>query len=194
MSTNNKKKEKLFFRWADPACQGVNPVWIQITGVEFYRFMQAEGKHRYFMQINDGEDDGMTVYVMETTRQGYLKWHCENQRKYDQRKKKIEKGIIFHSLDDEINNEPFLFFCRSLIDDASDPIADIEDKEDIRILQKAIDTLPEEDRELLRLLFLENDLGLSDQQVGEILGLKQTTFSSRKRKIFEKIRNFFAET
>jgi hypothetical protein len=41
--------KKKYFIWENPACAGTDVTWLELTGREFYAFLQRpESKNRYF--------------------------------------------------------------------------------------------------------------------------------------------------
>ena len=180
---------KKYLRWADPNRAGVSDNWIEMQWNEFLLFVRNEGRRRYFVRINDGEEDGMEVYIMEATRSKYLEWHRENQRRYERRKLKEKKGIVMISYEACLGDS---FFSESELE-ATDPQEVLEEDTELLLLDQSLDALNGNERELLRSLFFDNDDGLNDREIGDMLGIKQRTFSSKKNKILKKIKKHFAE-
>ena len=180
---------KKYLRWADPNRAGVSDNWIEMHWDEFLLFVRNEGRRRYFVRINDGEEDGMEVYIMEATRSKYLEWHRENQRRYERRKLKEKKGIVMVSYEACLGDS---FFTERELE-ATDPQEILEEDTELLLLNQSLDALNGNERELLRSLFFDNDDGLNDREIGDMLGIKQRTFSSKKHKILKKIKKYFAE-
>ena len=180
---------KKYLRWADPKHAGVSDNWIEMQWDEFLLFVRNEGSRRYFVRINDGEEDGMEVYIMEATRNKYLEWHRENQRRYERRKLKEKKGIVMISYEACLGD----FFLTANELEATDPQEILEEDTELLLLDQSLDALNDNERELLRCLFFDKDDGLNDREIGDMLGIKQRTFSSKKHKILKKIKKHFAE-
>lgn len=75
-----------FFIWKDTECKGKNPVWIELSGEDFLRFIkQPENSHRRFIKEYFDEDNkSLGFYKFEVTE--------ENFRKWDARRKKSERS------------------------------------------------------------------------------------------------------
>jgi DNA repair ATPase RecN len=95
--------KKLYFRWKDEFCNGINPELIEMTGKEFLEFKRKpENKHRKFIECIDEYSETPTV-VIEATQEKYDEWHREEKRK---RRKKEEKKRRYKlvSMDAEIQS------------------------------------------------------------------------------------------
>lgn len=72
------KLYKRYFRKKDPACRPEEIEWIEMTGKEFYRFINSpEGKSRYFIDIDyvvlEVTEDEARAPKAEKSHSSYLK-------------------------------------------------------------------------------------------------------------------------
>lgn len=80
-----------YYRKQDPAAQGENVVWIEMSGQEFYQFSRSpESQGRYFIDMDD--------VVIEAPREIYEEWHREKARCDYWREKRRRDGFVVLSL------------------------------------------------------------------------------------------------
>ena len=72
-------------------------------------------------------------------------------------------------------------------DEGSEPQKNLEKKERIRAVRRAIESLPDESRQIVILREYEN---LSYQEIADMMGLEVGTVKSRLKRAREKIKNF----
>lgn len=59
---------KKYFIWKDHSCNGVNPEWIELSGSEFYQFInKPENKTRRFEVLDNRICDDADVLTFEVT-------------------------------------------------------------------------------------------------------------------------------
>ena len=183
-----------YFAWKHPVTDGSEPEWVELTGKQFYKITSSEeGKNRYFKKINDGADDGMDVYVFETTRDDYLAW--DRAHKCVERKKKTQKKYkpVFVSMDAYIGPEKEYTYH----DIVADEVESIEDRveleffiEELRLILK---TLSEDELKLVNMLYLDNDRGLSEREIARLNGIDPGTLRYQRTKILKKIKKSFTQ-
>lgn len=71
---------KRYLIWKDPACNGRDIEWMELTGKEFLTLMrQAENKSRHFVRLGSEVFDE-EVLVVEATWEQYLEWRKDYDR------------------------------------------------------------------------------------------------------------------
>ena len=61
-----------YFVWKDPACGGVNKVWVELSGREFYATMKLpENKRRHFIRMGNDICPEADIIYIEATKQEY---------------------------------------------------------------------------------------------------------------------------
>ena len=184
--------KKLFFRWKDENCNGVNPEWVEMTGKEFLDFKRnPKNKHRKFAEYIDEYQESETI-VMEVTKDTYNRWHCEDVIRKRKRTERMEAGYKEISMDEEIcgqNVEDFTLHD-VLADDSIDVEQDAIKRCELSRLKAALKHLETEEMELLTALFL-TDNPLNEREYAERLGVSQPAINKQKKMIMEKIRKNF---
>ena len=173
---------KRFFVKSGQADQKGHPVWIELTGREYYKLVKSdEGKTRFFMDMGD--------YVLECTKGEYREYLTEKEHlKYMNR---LQKGAINISL-----------FDADLFDgcNGEERIADqSENVEDAAInewlmdqLHKAIAQLTEAEQELLKHFFFSNPKK-TVRQISKELGLPVMTLQYRKDGVVKKLKRYMEQ-
>jgi RNA polymerase sigma-70 factor (ECF subfamily) len=98
--------------------------------------------------------------------------HCRNRRKYLKRRKYFNSD----SLDDPVETEDGDIVPKALYDPSDNPEIHYEKKMIQELIQKGLQKLKEDQRELLVLRDLQE---LSYEEVGELLGLPEGTVKSK---------------
>jgi RNA polymerase sigma-70 factor (ECF subfamily) len=98
--------------------------------------------------------------------------HCRNRRKYLKRRKYFNSD----SLDDPVETEDGDIMPKALYDPSDNPEIHYEKKMIQELIQKGLQKLKEDQRELLVLRDLQE---LSYEEVGELLGLPEGTVKSK---------------
>ena len=178
---------KRYFIWKDGKFNGDKTEWQEISGQEFYKLVNSpEGKNRFFANSKDREY-GTDECVFEVTRKKYLKWKQWDMAEIRDIQEKYEHPVEMVSLDQTLyyDDDGIPVTLGDTIP-APEPDPLIED------LYEALDTLSDEERELIDLLFFNND-GKSERQISEELGMPQKTLNCKKLKILAKLRCHFAQ-
>lgn len=192
-----------YFLWKDPECKGINPEWIEISKDEYIAFINVEDKHqrrinrRRRFEITEDDWDGNRTSAFEVTLKRYREWDAEKHREAYKKQIEEEEGITFVSLDAPLYNddgEDFTLYDIIPSDYGEDHSFDALKEE----LYEALDTLSDEERQLINILFfenryLENGKKKSERRIARELGIPQKTFNDRKLAIFEKLRFYFAQ-
>ena len=160
---------KRYLVWQDPSCNGIDPVWEELTGAEFYSMLQLpENKDRRFeiLEALDWDDDLITI---ETTPKAYAAWKKEyNARRY---RRMRDKDIEVISLNGLIENGP-------------DLAADGESVEDVAITRalcmqvpEALEALSKDELAIIELRYIE---GLSGRKTATQLNIPEGTYRYRR--------------
>lgn len=78
---------KKYFVWRDPACNGENVEWVELSGKEFYQMLKRrENKSRRFIRLGNDICTDADILFLETTEQQYIAWRREqNAHNYSMR-------------------------------------------------------------------------------------------------------------
>ena len=187
-----------YFLWKDPKCNGINPEWIEISKDEYIAFINVEDAHqrrinrRRRFEITEDDWDGNRTSAFEVTLERYREWDAEKHREAYKKQIEEEEGITFVSLDAPIYNEDGEDF--TLYDIIpSDYGVDHSREELIETLYEALETLTDEEREFIDILYINNDEKKSERQIARELGIPQRTFHHRKERVLEKLREKVAQ-
>lgn len=184
-----------YFVWKYPVKDIKNPEWVEVTGAEFYRIVKQENakpeKTRFFKLIDDGADQDMDISVFETTKADFIRWNKEYCKKYRKRKMQAAHKRVFVSMDIFVGDDED-FTYHDIIPDES---VSVEEKSEHELLLDKllaiVETLTEEERHLLDLLYFGNKAALSERAICRENNLKRSTFKSQIAKIYEKIQKSF---
>lgn len=166
-----------YFRKKDSRAEGSSICWIEMTGQEFYAFINStEAKGRHFICMDDD-------IVIEANEQQFREWSSE--KNHSDYLRRCEAGIETVSLYSDIMTE-----CGSGEELLRDPV-DLEEKTMMKFrcqaLQAALAELDSEDDYLLqRLYFAENKA--SERDLAAELGVSQPAVHKRKNKILKNLK------
>jgi len=151
--------------------------WIQMTGIEFYQFINIpENKGRHFIDF-----DNMKI---EVNKSEYVKWRKEKDASdylKEQERKYITISIFSITAQDGSGGE-------NLIEDPSVNIeTEIEEKLLLEYLKKSLNILTPQERLLIKVCYFAEGK-ITDQIAADALGIPRRTFLNRKNKILEKLR------
>lgn len=184
--------KKLFFRWKDENCNGINTEWVEMTGKEFLEFKRKpENKHRKFI-ANVDEYKELPTIVMEATQERYDEWNREEQRKRRRKEEENKRGYKLVSMDEEILGiESGEITLHDVIPDEN---VDVE-KNGIKNcmisrLKEAIKELSKDEAELITNLYLREN-PLTEKAYADCLGVSQQAVNKKKLIVLEKIRKIF---
>lgn len=181
-----------YFAWKYPVRDTSNPDWVELSGYEFFKLVSSEmGKDRYFRRIDDGIEDGMDVIVLETTHEGYVRWHnqYENAR---QKKERLEKyKPLFVSMDSLVCEESEFTYHDVIPDESVDVEKTVVHKMLLERLRDILKELSAEEMDTLNLLFFFNEDDVSERGLTEGDDRERMKLRRKKEKIFKKIRSKF---
>ena len=183
---------KKYFIWKNPVCNGENSEWIEISGSQFFELMNNKNQKRYFKKIDDGEEDGADILIFETTYEEYKEWHKTQEKIRRNKKNQEQYKLQFISVNDLILDTEFTYadiIIDTNVNVEDEVLTDIELSE----LQVVIKNLNDDEKSVLDMVKRSKEDNISERKICEIYGIDQSTFWSRKKKIFKKIKNFFGQ-
>lgn len=170
---------KRYFVWKNPACNGEDVEWVELTGKEFFRLVnQRKNKRRRFIVMgNDICPEADMIYI-EATEEQYADWRVEMHRHEYLRKFSVGRTPV--SFDALLDGED----AHSLYDLVADTNAEFEDdvlwKLCEETLPAALASLTPIRREAFELKYLVYP-SKSDAEIAKLLGISRKGFSDRKR-------------
>lgn len=207
-----------YFIWKDPACAGKDVEWIEVSGREFLQLTRRkENLNRRFVKLYPVvvDDD---CYVMEATPAQYISWRKEHdaaknchtpsraKKTQIQRVGPAEKQLLDgletvaakqkwvmgiggkHSLDAPLVDGDIM----TLLEAVSDGSVDVEEEVTQRVLLSqlswALGQLSEGSLGIIVAYFWHR---LTTAELGEILGVAQSTAHERLKKALDELRSFF---
>ena len=160
----------------DPDCKKEDIEWVQMDGKTFYGFLNSEAaKGRWFIHLTDA-DDGSELFL-ETTYEEYQDWKQEHDAAYY--RSLANDSFRPLSLDAPMSGGDTLY---DLVAADSPDVEDLALTDALRKrLTAIVRTMPEEDRRLLHLLYLDGH-ARTEAEAAALLGISQTTVHRKKVK------------
>ena len=173
---------KTYFAWANPQ----RTAWIEMTGEEFYQFInQEENKHRKFIPADDEYEETENSFI-------YMEVSIEDYREWDRKRKKRERELEKKSV--EIVSAEMVIsmdkdgFALTLGDTLCEDTSEQERLEDLLFdISVAINELSAEEQRIIKAAF-SGAKKQNDDVIAAYLGMQRTTFRYHKKKILEKLR------
>jgi len=166
-----------YFRKKDINTEGASTCWIEMSGQEFYKFVNsAEGVGRHFIFMDDD-------IVIEANDQQFREWVTE--KNHSDYLRRCENGIETVSLYSDIMSE-----CGSgeeLICDPVDIEEEIVKKLRCQALRAAMAELSSENYYLLQKLYFEKNRA-SERDLAKEFGISQPAIHRRKKKILKNLK------
>ena len=166
-----------YFRKKDPLTEGSDICWIEMSGKEFYRFVNSpEAEGRYFICFDDD-------IVIEANQEHFLAWVREkNHSNYLRRCETGMETVSFYSEDisESGNGEDVL---PSAADTAEQALQNLR----CQALRLALAELENEEHYLLYKLFFMQGKE-SERILAAELGISQPAVHKRKKKILNKLK------
>ena len=172
--------------WRDPACNGVNPEWQEISGKEFITLVRSpEAKGRYFIKLpstnGDGSDD---TIVVEATQASYLEWRsARNHADYIRSCGRDTSILSYHAMESEDGE----CFGEELLRDEG---CDVEDEYFANLVREEISAavmqLTAKEQDLIHFLYLSDKQG-TERGYSELTGIPQKTINDRKNRALAKL-------
>ena len=178
---------KKYYAWKNADCNGHNPEWIEMTGIEFLQFKRKpENKQRRFIELSGygAEDD---VIVIETTKDEHRVWNRE-QMATARNQEHLRANYTVVSYDNIINEQNLT--ANELIADETNLEQDFLEKNEYERLNKVLQSLSDEEKVIIQSMFLDDE-PISENELARRLNISQQKLNYRKKKIFEKIKKSF---
>lgn len=173
--------------WKDPACGGVNMVWVELSGKEFYAMMKLpENKKRCFIRMGNDICPEADIIYIEATKQDYTDWRQEqNASSYRARQR---KGVTTLSFDCQVRDAD----ADSLHETVGDDQVDVEKAALSHIaheqLEDALGSLTDDEIQLLIELFVR---GRSVSDIAREQDVHRSTIMRRVSSVLSRLQNYF---
>ena len=183
----------IYLIWKNPACNGVNPKWKQLSGKEFLDLVRSlEGKNRYFIKLSNHDHEAKDgQIVIEATKTAYQDWKKEkNHADYLQKHSAGWQIISYHAMakpneagtvGDECPLEEILIDVDSAFEN---------DFINSHLLEIALSTLTADERHLIEHLYMVDE-PYTLRSYETLTGISKSTSSRRQKAAFEKLKKFF---
>lgn len=185
---------KQFFIWKDPACNGINPEWIQLSGREYYRFVKdpANQQRRFIVLGDDGDMEAGTI-VLEATPEAHRIWR--NEKRATAKRLKLDPLYIedMISLDAPVPGHEEVLYHEVIASTQEDILTLALFHLDIYRLCNFLSSLSEEETMLVRVLYFDNDEGVSEREIARRLNIPQKSLNNRKLRLLKKAKDFLAQ-
>lgn len=166
-----------YFRLKDPKCEPTEIEWIEMTGREFYDFVNSpEGHGRHFINMGD--------VVLEATEAQARQYKAEqNHRRYILAQKEGWRTSSIYAIADRNG-----YSGEEIIrDDTQDVEAEVILRMERRALQEALHQLDEESLVLIQALYLV-DKRKTEREIAQERGVSQVAIHKQKKKILQTIK------
>ena len=173
--------------WKNPACNGKNVEWLELTGKEFCIMMtSSENKERRFIRLGNDICPEADIIFAEATEVQYKDWkQVQNAHAY---LSKVNGTYETVSLDYPIGNTEAVSLYEIIADEASnveqEATADLL-KEKLRLGLKCLS------REDVGILFELYVIGKSITQLSKERGVSHQAISKRVSRILSKLKKYF---
>ena len=189
-----------YYAWKDGIQSNGKQDWVELTPNEFIEICNnnrrvKQGQRRYFYQL-PGLEEGDYYLYLECTYEQYKVSRAEKEMRARRKKEKenlISSGLWYATVSlDEIVEDESGEPC-ALHELIADPSSSFEDNLIMNMtLYKALETLSDEERDLIYDLFFDPDGEISVSELSKRTGIPRRTIGCRKKKILEKLRKSFA--
>lgn len=163
--------------------------WTKLTGRELYEFLQTErGKNTFFYEYVN--EQGVRVGFEVTDEK--VESNCKTSKRRIQYVNDInaKHNYIVVSYDYIATEDGESSGDEVIADEYSDFLEDIAHKADILRLNQVLESLSDEEYELINALYLSEDR-MTVRAYAKTKGVSHTAIIKRKKEIFEKIRKYF---
>ena len=163
---------KRYFRKKDPKCKPNEIEWIEMTGSEFYRFVNSpEGQGRHFIDMDD--------VVLEASEPEARSFKTEkNHSYYIQTQEEGWDTLSIYAIEDKngCNGEEVV------MDETQDVEAEVMERIAHEELLSAFSRLDAESRQLIHALYLA-DTRKTERELAQECGVSQVAIHKQKKKI-----------
>lgn len=168
---------KRYFRMKDPKCDPEKIKWIEMTGSEFYRFVNSpEGQGRYFIDMGD-------VVLESSKREAQVHRVEKDHSDYLKEQEEGWSTVSLYSIENENG-------C-SGEEAARDETQDVEAAAILRIetaaLRRALRCLDSENYKLIYALYIA-DKRYTERELAHKLGVSQNAINKQKKKTLQKLK------
>lgn len=169
--------QKRYFRAASSKSEPENIHWIEMSGREFYRFINSpEGQGHYFIDMGD--------VVLETSKEEAHKYKAEqNHRYYIQSQSEDWRTISIYAISDESGY--------SGEEAVADETQDVENEVIMRMsaeaVRKALSQLDAMSYQLIHALYLSPQRK-TERELAQDLGISQNAVNKQKKKILKTLK------
>ena len=195
-----------FFIWKDVECKGKDPVWIELSGDDFLRFIeQPENSHRKFVkEFFDEDNKALGFYKFEVTEENFRKWDAKRKKsersedvlvankkkKYLSEKENTDEKVVNSiptvvSFDAPITDEEETTY-HDIIPDFDMGYKKSEKTMLLEMIYRIMQTLSIEEQKIIDNLYFNNPKNLSDNEIARQMNIPTTTFNRKKMKILKK--------
>ena len=174
--------------WKNPSCNGVDPEWKELTGQEFYAFVNSsENKRRRFIKLEEANDSTDGAIVIEATEVAYIEWkHEKNHTDYLRNVAKGASITSYHAFE----NDDGIYGEELLPDTNCDLEAEFIRLYETELLQEALSQLNDDERQMVEYLYLSDNSG-TVRGYEEMTGISKSTVNRRQQAVLVKLKKFF---
>lgn len=179
--------KKRYLVWKDPACNGRDIEWVEISGEQFVEMMKLpENRKRRFIHLSGDPCGGADTLLIEATEEQYREWRKEYDAAYYRSER--DKNIILLSLDMPLvaDDEMTMY---DLISSGDENVEELVLRSMLAgQVRRLVDSLPEEDRALILAVYAD---GRTTVQLARERGVSQQAISKRLGRILSLLKKFF---
>lgn len=162
---------KRYFRMKDPKCKRDEVEWIEMTGKEFYRFINSqEGQGRYFIDMGD-------VVLEASKHEAQLHRAEKDHSDYLKEQEEGRSTLSIYAIEDE-NGCSGEEVAR---DETQDVEAEVIMRTETAALRKALAQLDSESYRLILALYLADERK-TEREIAREYGVSQVAIHKQKRK------------
>lgn len=197
-----------FFIWKDAKCNGKEPVWIELSGDDFLKFIQQpENSQRKFVKEYFDEDNkALGFYKFEVTEENFRKWDAKRKKsersedvlvankkkKYLSEKENADKRVVksiptvvsFDAPLDE-DEETNLY---DIVPDGVNAYEKIENSLLINDLRRASRSFSKSERKVLDWVVFNNPENKTEAQIATEHNVSQQYINKTMQKIIKKFK------
>ncbi len=168
---------KRFFWMKDPKCKLEQIEWVEMTGQEFYRFINSpEGQGRHFIDMDD--------VVLEASETDARSFKAEkNHSYYIQAQEEGWSTLSIYAIEDE-------YGCSGeevVRDETQDVEAEVIMRIERKALLSALSHLDTESRRVIHALYLA-DVRKTERELAQERGVSQVAIHKQKKKILSTLK------
>ena len=183
---------KRYFIKKNPETWEAEKEWIEMNGREFYQFISSDAaKGRYYALLGNACSDESDEIIMEDNKEEYKKSESENnRRKYCRRLNGLIQGFIY--LGSSVSGEEGESLTYEEVTGTEGDVTGDEAIARIQVmeLRQAIETLPSEEQEMLKLYYWERK---KQEEIADSLGFTQQNIQKRLMHIRKKLAELMSE-